>query len=68
LVFEKKIKILAEGIMLGGLFTLIYSIGRSFASEDAKYSFLVVSIGLVIVIYLGYHRFVRAPKPKTAKS
>jgi len=59
LIYEKRIKILADGVMLGGLFTLVYSIGRSFASQDTKYTFLTVTIGLLIVLYLGYHRFVR---------
>lgn len=56
---EKKMRIISDGVMLGGLFTLVYSIGRSFASSDSKYVFLVTSVGLVIVMYLGYHRFVR---------
>ncbi|MFA5003759.1 MAG: hypothetical protein WC498_00565 [Candidatus Saccharimonadales bacterium] len=59
MIFEKRIKIIADGVMLGGLFTLLYSIGRGFASENSKYVFAVVSVGLVIVLYLGYHRFVR---------
>lgn len=58
ILYEKKIKVISDGVMLGGLFTLIYSIGRGFASEDSKYMFVVVSIGLALVIYLGYHRFV----------
>lgn len=44
--------------MLGGLFTLFYSIGRGFASEDSKYMFIMVSVGLLLVLFLGYHRFV----------
>lgn len=60
LILEKKnIKIIADGVMLGGLFTLLYSLGRGFAAEDSKYSFLAVTVGLVIVLYLGYHRFVK---------
>lgn len=62
--FEKKIKIISDGVMLGGLFTLIYSLGRGFASENSKYVFAVVSVGLVIVLYLGYHKFVRTKKSK----
>lgn len=68
IVFEKRMKIISDGIMLGGLFTLLYSIGRGFASEDSKYVFLVVTVGLIVVLYLGYHRFVQehtaSNKPK----
>lgn len=68
LVFEKRIKIIADGVMLGGLFTLIYSIIRSFVSEDTKYIFVVVTVGLVLVLYLGYHRFVRSQASKKPDS
>ena len=63
MAYEKKIKILADGVMLGGLFTLLYSIGRGFASENSKYVFTVVTVGLALVLYLGYHRFVRTRPP-----
>lgn len=55
--------------MLGGLFVLLYSLGRGFASENSKYVFVVVTVGLVTVLYLGYHRFVKAhvPVDKTPK-
>jgi hypothetical protein len=59
MIFEDKIKIMADGVMLGGLFTLLYSLGRGFASESSKYVFAVTTMGLAIVLYLGYHRFVR---------
>lgn len=59
LLSEKKIRVIADGIMIGGLFTLLYSLGRGFASEDSKYTFIAVTIGLITALYLGYHRFVR---------
>lgn len=68
MVFEKKIKIIADGVMVGGLFTLLYSLGRGFASENSKYVFIVVTVGLAIVLYLGYHRFVRTHNLVNKKS
>lgn len=59
LVFETKLHTLADGIMFGGLFTLVYSIIRGFISQESKYVFIVVTIGLVTIIYLGYHKFIR---------
>jgi hypothetical protein len=67
LLFEKKIKILSDGLMLGGIFTLLYSIGRSFAAQDSKYTFLTVSIGLVVAVVLGYFRFIRPEKATVKK-
>lgn len=67
IVFEKKIRVIADGVMLGGLFTLFYSLGRGLASQNSKYVFAMVSVGLAIVLFLGYHRFVKDPS-STAKS
>ena len=59
LLFERRIKVLADGIMLGGVFTLIYSIGRGFAAQDSKYTFVVITVGLIIAFVLGYMRFIK---------
>lgn len=61
LVFERRIKMLADAVMLGGIFTLLYSIGRGFAADDNRYVFMVLSVSLLLVFYLGYRRFVRTP-------
>lgn len=61
LLLSSKIKVLADGLLLGGIFTLLYSIGRSFAAEDAAHSFVTLAIALAVVGYLGYNRFVKSP-------
>lgn len=66
LIVEKgKAHIINGGIMLGGLFTLFYGLMRGFASQDSKYSFVAVSVGLVIVLLLGYRRFSDKQRPTT---
>lgn len=59
LIFEKRLRMLADGIMFGGLFTLLYSIIRSVMSQDSKYIFVVITVGLITVLYLAYHKFIR---------
>jgi uncharacterized membrane protein YkgB len=59
LVFQSRIEILSDGLLLGGVFTLVYSIIRSFAGNDSRYSFLVVSVGLVLTMTLGYLKFIK---------
>lgn len=59
LLYEKKMKVITDGVLLGGLFTLFYGLGRGFASEDSKYVFAVASLSLITVVYLGYRRFSR---------
>lgn len=61
-VLEKRIHILSEGTLVGGLFTLLYSIGRGFASQESKLVFAAVTIGLIIVLFVGYHQFRRQKK------
>jgi hypothetical protein len=59
LTLLSKIKMIADGILLGGVFTTAYSIIRGLASEDTKFRFLIVTIGLIIAIVLGYIKFIR---------
>jgi len=67
IIYDKKLKFLSDGVMLGGLFTLFYSIGRGFASSSSSYVFIIVSAGLALVLYLGYRRFVKPQPPKKSK-
>lgn len=59
LLLGHRIDVLADGVVLGGVFTLIYSLGRGFAAEDSRYSFVAVTISLLIALLLGYLRFIR---------
>lgn len=59
LTFLSKIKMIADGILLGGVFTTIYGIIRGLMSEDTKFRFLIVTIGLIIALILGYIKFIR---------
>jgi len=54
-----KIKMIADGILLGGVFTTVYSIIRGLMSENSQYRFIIVTIGLTITVALGYIKFIR---------
>lgn len=62
LTLFNKILIISDGILLGSVFTLIYSIIRGFESQDEKFRFIVVTIGLIIALFLGYIKFVKTIK------
>lgn len=66
LTLISKIKMIADGLLLGGVFTTIYSIIRGLMSEDTKFRFLIVTIGLLIALILGYIKFIR-PKENPPK-
>lgn len=59
LTLLSKIKMIADGVLLGGVFTTAYSIIRGLMSEDSRFRFLVVTIGLLIALILGYIKFIR---------
>ena len=54
-----RIMYLSDGLMLGGVFTLMYAVVRGFTAGDEMFRFIVVSISLAVAVFLGYWRFVR---------
>lgn len=59
LILSQKLLLISDGLLLGGVFTLLYSIGRGFGSNDNKFQFIVVTIGLIIALALGYIKFIK---------
>lgn len=59
LTLAQKLLLISDGLLLGGVFTLLYSIGRGFASHDNKFQFVTVAIGLVVSLVLGYIKFIK---------
>lgn len=64
LLVAGRVIILPDGLLLGSLFTLAYSIIRGFASEDAKFRFVIVAIGLAVTVFVGYWKFIKESKDK----
>lgn len=62
--FLKKIKMIADGILLGGVFVTLYSIIRGLMSQDSRFRFAVVAFGLIIALALGYIKFIRSKNEK----
>jgi len=56
------IYVISNGLLLGGVFTLIYSIVRGFLTADTQYRFLIVTVGLLITLALGYIKFIKPQK------
>ena len=59
LTLVKQILVIADGLLLGGVLTLAYSVIRGFGSNDDMVRFLVVSASLLVALILGYIKFVR---------
>lgn len=59
-----RISMMADGLMLGGVFTLIYGIGRSFGSGEQKFMFAITTLGLLVAMVLGYIKFIKPEKSR----
>jgi hypothetical protein len=56
-------EVISNGVLLGGVFTMIYAVGVTVSSDQSIWRFVVVAIALVITVAIGYLRFSsRAPR------
>ena len=51
--------VLSNGILLGGVFTMIYAVGMTVSSNASILRFVVVAIALAVTIAIGYLKFTR---------
>lgn len=59
LVRAEQLRVLSNGLLLGGLFTMLYGMGWTIASSTSNTRFYVVLFALAVTIALGYLKFVR---------
>lgn len=65
LTLAERLLVIADGLLLGGVFTLAYAVGRGFMADD-RFRFAAVSSGLVVALILGYLRFIRPLEKKAS--
>ena len=68
LVRAGQLPVIGNGLLLGGVFTMLYGVGWIVATDTSVTRFLVMTVALAITLGLGYVRFVRRgrPSPVTA--
>lgn len=68
LVRADQLPVISNGLLLGGLFTMLYGVGWTVATDTSITRFAVMTAALVITLGLGYVRFVRrgAARPVVA--
>lgn len=59
LFLPEHMKVFSNGVLLGGVFSVLYGTGWSFAGGDSRARFYVVFAALVLSIGIGYLRFIR---------
>jgi len=60
LIRAGELPVISNGLLLGGVFTMLYGVGWIIATDVSKARFVVMAIALIITLALGYLRFVRS--------
>lgn len=64
LALGDSVSVLSNGILLGGLFTMLYGVGWGLASGNSVTRFVVLVVALAVSLVLGYLKFVRGRRPE----
>lgn len=59
LVLSEQLRVISNGLLLGGLFTMVYGVGWIIASGESIARFGVIVFALAVTLGLGYLKFVR---------
>lgn len=59
LVRAQSLPAISNGLLLGGVFTMLYGVGWIISTDTSVTRFLVMTVALIITLALGYVRFVR---------
>ncbi len=62
LFLPEHMRVFSNGVLLGGLFTVIYGTGWSFTGGDSRARFFVVLVAVALTVAFGYLRFIRGRK------
>ena len=64
LVRSDQLRVISNGLLLGGLFTMVYGVGWIIFSGESIARFAVIVFALLVTLALGYLRFVRGKAPE----
>lgn len=67
LIRADQLRVISNGLLLGGIFTMLYGVGWIIASRSSQGRFWVITAALAITVGLGYLKFVRDRAAKTAE-
>ncbi|NTW29160.1 MAG: hypothetical protein HGA39_07340 [Coriobacteriia bacterium] len=62
LVRSEQLRVISNGLLLGGLFTMVYGSGWTIFSGNSVTRFIVIVFALVVTLGLGYAKFVYGRK------
>lgn len=68
LTLSAQLQVISNGLLLGGLFTMVYGAGWVIFSGNSVARFVVILFALVVALGLGYLKFVRGRQGTTGAS
>ena len=66
LIGPDRLLVISNGLLLGGVFLMLYGVGWMIATDTSVARFVVITIALAITLALAYARFVRRAPRTTA--
>jgi FtsH-binding integral membrane protein len=66
-----QLKVVSNGLLLGGVFSMLYGLGWTISSDSSYLRFIIVAAALAVTVALGYAKFVwlrEPPVPAAAAS
>lgn len=51
--------VITNGLLLGGVFTMVYAVGMTVTSDQSIWRFVVVAVALLVTIVIGYLKFAK---------
>lgn len=64
LLLSEQLRVLSNGLLLGGIFTMVYGCGWVIFSGNSLARFVVITFALLVTIGLGYLKFVRTRRER----
>jgi len=62
LIRSDQLKVISNGLLLGGLFTMVYGVGWVIFSGNSRARFVVIAFALAVTVLLGWVKFVRGKR------
>jgi len=66
LLLSEQLRVISNGLLLGGLFIMVYGVGWVIFSGNSTARFVVILFALVVTLGLGYVKFVRQRQERAA--
>lgn len=68
LVRSEQLRVISNGLLLGGLFTMVYGSGWVIFAGKSTARFVVILLAFMVTLALGYAKFVRGARVSDARS